>query len=102
MAAGVEGKVLAWPKGADKSGVSAAAASVFLVQNLISTPWEDMGPHLLEVMRDERCFFWVVVLEGWMALGFLFGFIDWDIDWWAGSLRFLFRLVGGLVGGLIG
>ena len=57
MAAGVEGKVLAWPKGADKSGVSAAAASVFLVQNLISTPWEDMGPHLLEVMRDERCFF---------------------------------------------
>ncbi|CAN0317047.1 unnamed protein product, partial [Scytosiphon promiscuus] len=32
--------------------VSAAAASTFLVRDLISTPCEDMGPQHLEVMAE--------------------------------------------------
>lgn len=41
--------VLAWPAGADKSRVSATAASTFLVRDLITTPCEHMGPQHLEV-----------------------------------------------------
>ncbi|CAN0356369.1 unnamed protein product, partial [Scytosiphon promiscuus] len=51
---GEEGKkdgkvVLAWPDAADKAKVSAAAASTFLVRDLITTPCEHMGPQHLEV-----------------------------------------------------
>lgn len=51
---GEEGKkdakaVLTWPGTADKSKVSAAAASTFLVRDLITTPCEHMGPQHLEV-----------------------------------------------------
>lgn len=42
-------KILVWPVGADKAKVSAAAASTFLVRDLITTPCEDMGPQHLEV-----------------------------------------------------
>ncbi|CAM9743832.1 unnamed protein product [Ascophyllum nodosum] len=43
-------KVLAWPEGADRDGVAAAAASIFLVRDLISTPCEHMGPQHLEAV----------------------------------------------------
>ncbi|CAN0470687.1 unnamed protein product, partial [Discosporangium mesarthrocarpum] len=42
--AAADKKVLVWPMGARRKGVSAAAASTFLVRDLISTPCEDMGP----------------------------------------------------------
>ncbi|CAN0085797.1 unnamed protein product [Ectocarpus fasciculatus] len=42
--------VLAWPAGADKGRVSAAAASTFLVRDLITTPCEHMGPQHLEAV----------------------------------------------------
>ncbi|CAN0295995.1 unnamed protein product, partial [Ectocarpus sp. 12 AP-2014] len=42
--------VLSWPAGADKGWVTAAAASTFLVRDLITTPCEHMGPQHLEVV----------------------------------------------------
>lgn len=49
--------VLAWPAGADKGRVTAAAASTFLVRDLITTPCEDMGPQHLEVSEAYKfCF----------------------------------------------
>ena len=48
-------KVLAWPEGADRDGVAAAAASIFLVRDLISTPCEHMGPQHLEVTYRVKC-----------------------------------------------
>ncbi|CAN0524209.1 unnamed protein product, partial [Ectocarpus sp. 12 AP-2014] len=42
--------VLAWPAGADKGWVTAAAASTFLVRDLITTPCEHMGPQHLEAV----------------------------------------------------
>lgn len=47
-------KVLVWPEGVNKHRVSATAASMFLIRDLITTPSEDMGPQHLEVRRF-RC-----------------------------------------------
>eukprot|EP00611_Tribonema_gayanum_P027019 TRINITY_DN6571_c0_g1_i2.p1 TRINITY_DN6571_c0_g1~~TRINITY_DN6571_c0_g1_i2.p1 ORF type:complete len:524 (-),score=180.26 TRINITY_DN6571_c0_g1_i2:1112-2608(-) len=44
------GKRLVWAAGCDKASVTAAAASTYLVRDLISTPCEDMGPHHLEAV----------------------------------------------------
>lgn len=71
----VEGKVLAWPGGADKRRVSAAAASTFLVRDLISTPCEDMGPQHLEVTVEmERGGGALVDSVGWF-FGWLIDFV---------------------------
>lgn len=48
-----ESKALMWPEGADRGRVAAAAASTFLVRDLISTPCEHMGPQHLEVRLQE-------------------------------------------------
>lgn len=49
---GPASKVLIWPEGVSKAAVSTAAASVFLVRDLITTPCEDMGPQHLEVRPE--------------------------------------------------